>query len=155
MMARADAREIPMPTYPRTFRCPNCNEMINERVQQCRYCSLPIDPGVADLIASRQEKVNASYSDASYLRRTAVAMFVFLGFSLVFTFAYWGFLMTFWLGIVLLIRWQVKFADLLTNDPDYPKAKRSKNISLLMLIAGVPLGLLANPFLTSLLEDLL
>lgn len=142
-----------MAVYPRTFRCPNCNEMINESVTQCRYCSLTIDPGVAALIAGRQEKVNEAYSDASYLRRTAVAMFVFLGFSLVFTFAYWGFLITFWLGVVLLIRWQVKFSDLLTNDPDYPKAKRSKNISLLMLLAGLPLGLLANPFLAEFLSE--
>ena len=143
-----------MQTYPRTFRCPNCNEMINESAQQCRYCSLTIDPGVAELIAGRQQKVNESYSDASYLRRTAVAMFVFLGFSLVFTFAYWGFLITFWLGMVLFIRWQVKFGDLLTNDPDYPNAKRSKNISMLMLLAGLPLGFLANPFLDALISEI-
>jgi hypothetical protein len=121
--------------------------MINESVTQCRFCSLPIDPGVAELIAGRQEKVNEACSDASYLRRTAMAMYVFLGFALVFTFAYWGFLITFWMGLVLMIRWQVKFGELITNDPDYAKARRSKSISLLLLLGGLPLGILTNPLL--------
>ena len=126
--------------------------MINESAAQCRFCSLAIDPGVAELIAGRQQKVNEAYSDASYLRRTAMAMYVFLAVSLVFTFAYWGFLVTFWTGLVLTIRWQVKFGELITNDPDYAKARRSKSISLLLLLGGLPLGLLTNPFLTDVIE---
>jgi hypothetical protein len=126
--------------------------MINETAAQCRFCSLAIDPGVAELIAGRQEKVNEACSDASYLRRTAMAMYVFLGFALVFTFAYWGFLITFWMGLLLMIRWQVKFGELITNDPDYAKARRSKSISLLLLLGGLPLGILINPFLTDVIE---
>lgn|SRR5687768_4774916 len=126
--------------------------MINESATRCRFCSLPIDPGVAELIAGRQEKVNAACSDASYLRRTAMAMYVFLGFALVFTFAYWGFLITFWMGLVLMIRWQVKFGELLTNDPDYARARRSKSISLLLLLGGLPLGILTNPLLADVIE---
>ena len=64
---------------PRTFRCPNCSEMINDSMTQCRYCSVPVDPGVAELIADRQEKANHAYSDASFLRTAAFAMYVFLG----------------------------------------------------------------------------
>ena len=138
--------------YPRTFRCPNCNEMINESAVKCRFCLLAIDPGVAELIAGRQAKVNEACSDASYLRRTAMAMYVFLGFAVVFTFAYWGFLITFWMGLVLMIRWQVKFSELITNDPDYAKAKRSKSVSLLLLLGGLPLGLLINPFLADVID---
>jgi len=126
--------------------------MINESATRCRFCSLPIDPGVAELIAGRQEKVNAACSDASYLRRTAMAMYVFLGFALVFTFAYWGFLITFWMGLVLMIRWQVKFGELLTDDPDYARARRSKSISLLLLLGGLPLGILTNPLLADVIE---
>ena len=141
-----------MLAHPRTFRCPNCNEMINESATKCRFCSLAIDPGVAELIAGRQEKVNEACSDASYLRRTAMAMYVFLGFALVFTFAYWGFLITFWTGLILMIRWQVKFGELITNDPDYAKARRSKTISLLLLLGGLPLGILANPLLADVID---
>lgn len=126
--------------------------MINESVAQCRFCSLAIDPGVAELIAGRQQKVNEACSDAGYLRRTAMAMYVFLGFALVFTFAYWGFLITFWMGLVLILRWQVKFGELITNDPDYARARRSKSVSLLLLLGGLPLGLLINPFLADVIE---
>lgn len=136
-----------MRPYPRTFPCPNCNEIINEDSNQCRFCSVAVDPGVAELIAGRQQKVNQAYSDASYLRRTAVAMYVFLAVSTIFGWAYWAFAATFWIGVVLLIRWQFKFSNLITNDPDYPKARRSKNISLLLLLGGVPAGLWLSPFL--------
>ena len=53
---------------PRTFPCPNCNEIINDSMTECRYCSVAIDPGVAQMVADRQEKANQAYSDASYLR---------------------------------------------------------------------------------------
>ena len=121
---------------PRTFRCPNCKEMINDSMTQCRYCSVPVDPGVAQLIADRQEKANQAYSDASFLRTAVVAMYVFLGVSLIplLGFAVWGFFITFVVVIVLLIRWQVRYATLLSDDSDFKKARRSWWISLLMLI---------------------
>ena len=67
----------------RTFRCPNCNEMINDGMKECRYCSVTVDPGVAQLIADKQEQANQACSDASYLRTAAIAMYVFLALSLV------------------------------------------------------------------------
>lgn len=112
-----------MRAYSRTFPCPNCNEIINEDATQCRFCSVAIDPGVAALIASRQAQVNQAYSDASYLRRAAVAMYVFLAVSTIFGWSYWAFAATFWIGVVLLIRWQFKFSNLITSDPDYEKAR--------------------------------
>ena len=125
---------------PRTFRCPNCTEMINDSMAQCRYCSVPVDPGVAALIADRQEKANHAYSDASFLRTTTFAMYAFLGLSwtpllpLIFFF---GFVIVFVVALVLLIRWQMRYANLITDDPDYKSAKKSWWISLAMLI-GIP-----------------
>jgi len=49
----------------RTFPCPNCNEIISDGATQRRFCSVAIDPAVAQLVAERQEKVNHSVSDAS------------------------------------------------------------------------------------------
>ena len=125
---------------PRTFRCPNCSEMINDSMTQCRYCSVPVDPGVAALIADRQEKANHAYSDASFLRTAAFAMCVFLGLSwtglLPFVF-FFGFLTTFFVVLILLIRWQIRYANLITDDPDYKSAKRNWWISLAVLI-GAP-----------------
>lgn len=124
---------------PRTFRCPNCSEMINDSMTQCRYCSVPVDPGVAQLIADRQEKANQAYSDASFLRTAAIAMYVFLGLSLLpfLPFVFWGFLVTFVVVIVLLIRWQLRYATLVTDDADYKRARRSWWISFALLL-GVP-----------------
>ena len=146
-----------MITSPRTFRCPNCNEMINDSMKQCRFCSVPIDPGVAALIAERQEKANQACSDASYLRVTTIAMFVFLGLSLVplIPFVYWGFLVTFFLSVGLLIRWQVKFGNLITNDPDYKQARRSRTVALILVIVAAPLGFIVRPLLDLILSALL
>jgi hypothetical protein len=113
--------------------------MINESMTQCRYCSVPVDPAVAALIAHRQEKANQAYSDASYLRTAAIAMCVFFGLNLLpfVPFVSWAFLGTFVAVIVLLIRWQIRYATLVTDDPDYKSARRSWWISLAMLLGVI------------------
>lgn len=124
---------------PRTFPCPNCKEIINDSMTQCRFCSVPVDPNVAQLIADRQEKANHAYSDASYLRTAAIAMYVFLGLSMLpfLPFVSWGFVIIFIIVIVLLVRWQIRYSGLVTEDADYKSARRSWWISLVMLL-GVP-----------------
>jgi len=66
---------------------------------------------------------------------------------------YWAFLITFIVAVVLLIRWQVKFGSLITSDPDYQRAKRSKNIALLLVIAAAPLGFVVRPLISVLLAQ--
>ena len=130
---------------PRTFRCPNCNEMINDHMTQCRYCSVPVDPSVAQLIADRQEKANQAYSDASFLRTAAISMYVFFGISLIplLGFAFWAFVLICPVVIVLLIRWQLRYASLITDDADYKTARRSWWISLALML-GVPVIVIAR-----------
>jgi len=123
---------------PRTFRCPNCNEMINDSMTQCRYCSVPVDPAVAQLIGERQEKANQSYSDASFLRTAVVAIYVLMGLGFILPFVGWGSVIVFFVALVLLIRWQVKFGRLVTNDADYLKARRSWRLSLVLWLAVIP-----------------
>ena len=133
----------------RTFPCPNCNEIINDSMTQCRYCSVAIDPGVAQLVADKQEKVNHACSDASYLRTAAIAMYVFLGliFVPILPLVDWGFVILFVVVIVLLIRWQVKFSGLVTSDADYKKARGAWMISLALLLIAVPLGFIVRPLI--------
>lgn len=131
---------------PRTFRCPNCNEMINDSMTQCRFCSVAIDPAIAALVGERQEKANQACSDASYLKTAAIAMLLFLAVGSIVGLVFWGFVVTFWVVVVLLIRWQVRFGSLLTDDPDFQQAKRSRTIALVLLIVAIPLGLIV-PFL--------
>ena len=121
---------------PRTFRCPNCNEMINDSMVQCRFCSVPVDPNIEQLIADRQEKANHAYSDSSFLRTAAIAMYVFLGLSMIpfLPVVFFGFVITFVVVVVLLIRWYVRYATLISDDADYKKARRSWWISLAMVL---------------------
>ena len=134
---------------PRTFRCPNCNEMINDSMTQCRFCSVPVDPGVAQLVADKQEKTNQACSDASFVRTAAIAMYVFLGLSFIpfVPIVFWGFLVTFFVVVVLLIRWQIRYASLVTSDADYQSARRSWVISLLLLIAASPVAFIVRPLI--------
>ena len=138
-----------MLSQPRTFRCPNCNEMINDSMQQCRFCSVPLDPGIVALVAERQEKANQACSDASYLKTAAIAMFVFLGLSFIpiLPLVRLGFLITFFVVLILLIRWQVKFGSLLTSDVDYKTAKRRKNLALILWLAAIPLAFIVRPLI--------
>ena len=134
---------------PRTFRCPNCNEMINDSMTVCRYCNVPVDPGVAQLIAERQEQANQAYSDASYVRTAVVAMYVFMGLSFIplVPLVGWGFLATFVVVLVLLIRWLFKFGRLVTNDADYLRARRSWRLSLVLWIVAIPIGFIIRPLI--------
>ena len=141
---------------PRTLRCPNCNEMINESVKQCGYCSVPLDPGVAQLIADKQEKANQACSAASYLRTATIAMYVFLGLSLIpfLPLVSLGFLIVFVVVVVLLISWQVKYSGLTISDPDYQAAKSSWRTSFILMIVAAPLAFIVRPLLQLLLFNL-
>src|SRR5215207_5160065 len=127
---------------PRTFACPSCKEIINDRMKECRFCGAPVDPAIAQAAADVQEKVNRACSDASNMRHTAVVMMASLGLSFIpfIPIVGWVFIFTFVIVIVMSIRWQLKFSGLLTNDPDYGRARRSKNVALVLWIVALPLG---------------
>ena len=82
-------------------------------------------------------------------------MFVFLAVGLVLTIGYLGFAVTFLTTLILLVRWQFKFSNLLTNDPDYLMAKRSRNVAAVLVIVAVPAGIVTNPFLDVILQTLM
>lgn len=132
---------------PRTFPCPNCREIINDQMQVCRYCSVPVDPAIASQQAELQSKVNKACSDASFMRTVAAAMYVFLILSFMpfVPFVGWGFLFTFFLVLIMAVRWQLSFGGLVTGDTDYVKAKRSKNVALILWIVAIPLGFIVRP----------
>lgn len=126
-------------------------------MERCPFCSNTIDQQAAAAAAEVQDKVNQSYSDASYTRTAAVAMFVFLGLSFVplIPVVYWGFLATFVVVIVMVIRWQVRFGRLKTEDPDYRQAVYRNNLALVLWLLAIPLGFVLHPTITTVLNDLL
>jgi hypothetical protein len=141
----------------RRFPCPSCQQIINDNVEHCPYCHAPVDKAIAQAAADTQDKVNQAYSDASFLRSAAVGMWVLLAISLVpfISLVYYGFIFTFFIVLVLFIRWQMRFASINTNDPDYAKAKRNKNLSLLLWSVALPVGFVLVPLLSTLIQHLL
>lgn len=134
-----------MLSQPQTFPCPNCKEIINDTMERCRYCSAPVDRQAAAAAAEIQSQVNRACSDASFLRTAAAAMFILLGLSLlpfISLTTYIGFIITFFVVLVMVIRWQIKFGSLQTGDADYQRARRLKNISLLLWLVAIPLFLI-------------
>ena len=135
---------------PRTFRCPNCNEMINDQMTQCRYCSVPVDPGVAELIADRQQKANQAVSDASFLRTATITLWVFVALSFIPFLPFFvelGLVIVGLVTIFLMIRWQVRFSGLLTSDPDYQAARKSWRISMLLTLFAIPVAFIVRPII--------
>jgi hypothetical protein len=127
--------------------------MINDSMKECRYCSVPVDPGVAQLIADKQDKANQAVSDASYLRTATIAIYVFLFLSLVpfIPLVSFGFYIVFVVVVVLLIRWQVRFGGLNSSDQDFQAAKRSWMVSLVLMIVAAPLGFVVRPIVQAIL----
>lgn len=131
-----------MLAQPQTFPCPHCGEIINDSMQTCRFCSAPVDPQAAFAAAGLQDRVNRACSDASFLRTAAAAMFVLLALSVVpfiSLITYLGFIISFFVVLVLIIRWQVKFGRLQTTDADYRRAKRLWLIALVLWLIAIPL----------------
>jgi hypothetical protein len=127
-----------MLSQPQTFPCPNCKEIINDSMARCRYCDAPVDPQAAASAAALQSRVNQACSDASYLKTAALVMWAFLGLSFIpfVPLVFWAFLFTFFAVLVLIVRWQLKFGRLQTDDPDYPRARRSKNLAALLWLGA-------------------
>jgi hypothetical protein len=140
---------------PQTYPCPNCNEIINDAMEKCPHCSTPVDRVAAAAAAENQSKINQACSDASYLRTAAFALWVFLGLSFIpfIPIVGWASLFTFVVVLVMLIRWQVKFGGIKTNDPDYPRAKRNRNLALALWLAAL-VGLVVRQVLIEIILSL-
>ena len=110
-------------------------------MQTCRFCSAPIDPRAASVAAELQARVNRACTDASFLRTAAAAMFVLLALSIVpfiMLLTYLGFIITFFVVLVLIVRWQIKFGRLQTKDIDYNHAKRLRTVAVVLWLVAIP-----------------
>jgi hypothetical protein len=121
------------------FPCPNCKETINTSMQQCSFCSVPIDHAAAEQSAAETSRISSACSDASYLKIMAWSL---LTFFVLFIFPFLGLvgLAGFWflrIAIpVMCIRWWIKYGSIKTDDPDFPRARLAA-----MIVSGV--GVLA------------
>jgi hypothetical protein len=132
-----------------TFPCPNCNEIINDSMRECRFCHAPIDPQLARAAGEFQARVNQACSDASYAATAAYVMLAFLALDLVpipFIPFWLAYLLAFFSVIFLVVRWQLKFGDLKTRDPDYKRALFSRNVALVLWLVAMPVWIMGRVF---------
>jgi hypothetical protein len=118
------------------IRCPHCKEFIDARSAQCRFCHNPIDTLTTQVAAETQERVNAAYNAASWLRNVAGAYAIFVAIRNILPFFAIGssiVLPIMFIALpIMLIRWWVRYGRLQTDDPDYPRAKRNWQVALLI-----------------------
>jgi hypothetical protein len=117
------------------FPCPNCGEIIAWEDLECRHCGCAVDPAAAAASARLQEQINRACDEASNARN--FAGFVWIAFAIQFLYAMMGQVLFFGLMIiapVMLIRWQLNYGSIRTDDPDYQTAKRNRNIAFILLL---------------------
>jgi len=122
----------------RVFPCPNCRETINTTMQQCPFCSTPINAAAAEAAAAETSHVSAAVSDASYLRIAAgvlLAFFLLRFVPLISGLCGMAYLVL-TIGIPIgCIRWWVKYGAIKTTDPDYAPA-RSRALLITVLVGA-------------------
>ncbi|GGA69701.1 hypothetical protein GCM10011507_21550 [Edaphobacter acidisoli] len=121
--------------------CPNCNETINTSMQQCPFCSVPIDHAAAEASAAETSKISRACSDASYLR---IMLGILIPFGVLIFFPFLGlagligFVFIKYAVPIMAIRWWIKYGRIKTADTDLSKARKTtiwvSAISLLVLL---------------------
>jgi hypothetical protein len=129
-------------TSARIFPCANCGEMIYSDSATCRFCSAPVDSSAAEAAADLQKHVNNAVNQAKWTRNTAGAMCVLVALGFIFGAAMLGAIACIFLIPLSVIHWQIKYAGLKTNDPDFPKAKRDRLIALALWLPASIIQLL-------------
>ena len=144
-----------MSGYTLSFRCPNCNEYINTDATECRYCGHPVDPQAAMRSVEEQDKINRACNDALNVRNLAGALWVMIGLrwgtaflavlipwaAFFSCFAGVASLILFFAVLVMLARWEIKYASVRTLDPDFAVARRNRMITLLLWLGALLLFL--------------
>jgi hypothetical protein len=110
-------------------------------MQQCPFCSNPIDHAAAEAAAAETSRISQACSDASFLKImlglllpfAGLIFFPFLGLA-----GLTGFVLMKYAVPVMTIRWWIKYGRLKSDDPDLRKARKTviwvSVISLLILL---------------------
>lgn len=135
----------------KTFRCPNCKEMVNNTMQICKHCSAPLDEQAITASVEKQERINSAYNAASNVRILAGVMWIAFFFSLlpfIGIIGGIGFYLAF-VGVpVFLIIWLVRFGSVDRKEPDMNGVTRTLLMAfgLWVLFPVLYIGLLVLVF---------
>ena len=131
----------------KVFSCPNCKETINTSMQQCPFCSAPIDHASAEAAAADTSRISQACSDASYLK---IMAWILVPFFFTIFVPFLGLLGAGGLWFLrfaipfMSVRWWIKYGSIRTSDPDFARARQAAMIVsgvavLLLLITGFQL----------------
>lgn len=105
----------------KAFRCPACNELVNNTMSVCKHCSAALDEGTIAASVSKQERINSAYNAANNVRLLAGVMWVAFFFGLlpfVGLIGRVGFYLAF-IGVpVYLIIWLIRYGSVDRSAPD-------------------------------------
>jgi hypothetical protein len=139
-----------------SFRCENCQEVINDSSNICRFCGFEISDDELRIKSETQTKVNQAYNDASNLKILGIACLaisvprsvddIFVGY---FTNSYVNY---FPHGLILiflffLVRWQYNFGKLKVNNEDFKQSKQNKNFGVFLWLVSVVLVFILVPII--------
>ncbi len=135
----------------RVFKCTQCGEFINTSMNECKFCGATVNADAAEGAANVQDDVAAACSTANYMKILARAYPVFYVLSwipLIGGVGTFGSIAMFFAVPIMFIYWWVKYRQIVTTDPDYPKAKSSTWISLAIWGAVVVIGFILTVVLS-------
>jgi hypothetical protein len=113
---------------PKIFECPSCKQTIDTASSECRFCSAPIDPTVAEAAAAKMARINRACSDASYLKIAALCAPAFLLILFIPFMTLMGEIGIIFLQVavpVWIALWCFRFLRIQTDDPDFRSAKKT------------------------------
>lgn len=112
----------------RAFQCPNCQNYINNLMEICKFCSIPLTNDILSASINKEDFINNAYNAANNLRisagalvLTACGMFIpFIG--IMASWANLFLLVTIPLGLVY---WLFKYGTTKMADDNFRQAKRN------------------------------
>ncbi|NNE97443.1 MAG: hypothetical protein HKN25_00335 [Pyrinomonadaceae bacterium] len=110
----------------RTFRCPSCDEYINDSMDSCKFCNTALDNANLSSLVEKQDNLNSAFNAANNLQIMAITAIIPMVLTLlpfIGIFALFGYLALIVILPVKLILWKTKFSNIVTDDKDYKTAK--------------------------------
>jgi len=140
------------------FQCTSCHEYINDSMTNCQFCNALVDLTTVESAVKNVNETNKACNDGNYisiLARSAVVFYLLSWIPILGAFAGWGFLFVMLAIPILVIRWWVKYLEILTSDKDYQAAKKLILISLAIWAVMAVIWLIGSIIYTLLVASMI
>jgi len=139
-----------------SFLCENCEKMINNLSNACRFCGFIISDNELKTKSETQTKINQAFNDANNLKFIGIACLT-LSFphtidDILFGYFTNSYVNYFPHGLILIfllswIRWQFSFGQLQASDTAFEQAKTNRNLALCLWLTSIFLVFILVPII--------